>query len=120
VTLGALGGAVKPLTRAEILALPPAIGLPDLGRALGVSAPVIRERHRSGELERLGVRIVKLGAQYRVVTSTVWAFLGIGPDDAAGGAGIESRPRRPARQGRPTGSALRSVRAGLAGGDDAA
>ena len=83
MTLGALGGSVKPLSHAEILALPPAIRLADLAAAFGVSEPVIRRQHRSGELERLGIKVVKLGAQYRVVTSTVWAFLGIAPDGQA-------------------------------------
>jgi hypothetical protein len=45
MTLGALGGAVKPLTRAEVIKLAedsPVTTLPMLGRALGVSEPVIR------------------------------------------------------------------------------
>ena len=53
MTLGALGGAVKPLTRAELLELAetsPTTNLVMLGRALGVSEPVIRERARRGEL----------------------------------------------------------------------
>jgi hypothetical protein len=112
MTLGALGGSVKPLSHAEILALPPAIRLADLAAAFGVSEPVIRRQHRSGELERLGIKVVKLGAQYRVVTSTVWAFLGIGPDGQAGGADSEEPPRIGARQRGPTGSALRAVQPG--------
>jgi hypothetical protein len=47
VTLGALGGQVKPLTRAEVLKLAetsPVTNLVMLGRALGVSESVIRER----------------------------------------------------------------------------
>jgi hypothetical protein len=95
------------MSRAEILALPPTHGLPTLGRILGVSEPVIRERARSGELEALGIKVVKLGAQYRVVTASVLAFLGL--DSAADGANSEAAPRRAARPGRPTASALRSV-----------
>jgi hypothetical protein len=109
MTLGALGGSVKPLSRGEILALPPTHALPVLGQIFGVSEPVIRERHRCGELEPLGIKVVKLGAQYRVITSTVWSFLGISPDGAADGAGSEARPRRAARQPRSSASALRSV-----------
>ena len=86
MTLGALGGSVKPLSRAEILALPPTHGLPVLGQILGVSEPVIRARARNGELDKLGIKVVKLGAQYRVITSTVHAFLGIHPDGQASGA----------------------------------
>ena len=96
-----------PLSRAEIAALPPVIDLPTLGRALGVSEPVIRERARSGELGAIGIRIVRLGAQYRVVTASLLAFLGV--DGAADGANSESRPRRSARPGRPSASVLRSV-----------
>jgi hypothetical protein len=102
-----------PLSRAEILALPPTHGLPTLGKILGVSEPVIRERARLGELDKLGIKVVKLGAQYRVVTASVWAFLGLDP--AADGASTEAQPRRAARPGRPTASALRSV----SGGDEA-
>ncbi len=98
---------MTPMSAAELRALPPVIGLPVLGRALGVSEPVIRERARRGELEPLGIKVVRLGAQYRVVTSSVLAFLGL--DAAADGAGIESQPRPCARQGRATASALRSV-----------
>jgi hypothetical protein len=96
-----------PLSRAEILALPPVIGLPTLGRVLGISEPVVRERARRGELEPLGIRVLRLGAQSRVVTASVWAFLGI--DAAADGGGGEAQPRRPARQRKATASALRSV-----------
>ena len=127
MTLGALGGAVKPLARAEILALPPTHGLPVLGQILGVSEPVIRAHARNGELDELGIKVVKLGAQYRVVTSSVWAFLGIGPDGQAGGADSEELPRIGARQPGPTASALRAVQPGggpgglrAGGGADAA
>ena len=87
MTLGALGGSVKPLTRAEILALPSAIDLPTTGRAFRVSEPTIRAQHRSGELERLGIKVVKLGAQYRVITATLWNFLGNGPSGRGQGLG---------------------------------
>lgn len=100
------------MSRAEILALPPTHGLPTLGKILGVSEPVIRERARRGELELLGIKVVRLGAQYRVIISTVWAFLGI---DAADGASSEARPRRAARRGKATASALRSVSGDEAG-----
>jgi hypothetical protein len=107
---GRAGVVTAPLSRAEILALPPTHGLPVLGRILGVSEPVIRERARRGELAELGIKVVKLGAQYRVVTASVWAFLGLDP--AADGANGEAPPRRAARQGKATASALRSVRGG--------
>ena len=89
VTLGALGGAVKPLTRAEVLELAeasPTTTLPMLGRALGVSEPVIRERARRGELDKLGIRCLRLGAQWRVITADIVTFLGITRDTEAGPA----------------------------------
>src|SRR6266571_4462035 len=98
---------MTPLSRAETLALPPTHGLSTLGQVFGVSEPTIRAQHRSGELERLGIKVVKLGAQYRVITSTVWAFLGIGPDVQASCADSEEPPRIGAGQRSPTGSALR-------------
>ena len=102
-----------PLNRAEIMALGPVIDLVTLGKALGVSEPTIREQARSGHLDAIGIRIVKLGAQRRVVTASLWAFLGI--DLAADGADSEAQPRRPARQGWPTASVLRSVSGDEAG-----
>jgi len=54
-----------------------------LARAFGISEPVARERNRLGEWERLGIRVVRLGAQYRVVTADVLRVLDV--DGAAGG-----------------------------------
>lgn len=68
------------MTRAELLALPPVTDLATLARAFGVSEPVARDRHRRGELERLGIRVLRLGAQWRVVTADLLAVLGVHPD----------------------------------------
>ena len=86
MTLGALGGAVKPLTRAELLALPPATTLVMLGRAFSVSEPVARERQRRGEWAAMGIRVRKLGQQYRVITADIWRELGIAPEGGSGDA----------------------------------
>jgi hypothetical protein len=67
----------RQLTHAEILDLPPTCTLADLARALGVSEPTIRACRRSGELERLGIRVNRLGAQHRVVTASLHAYLGL-------------------------------------------
>ena len=104
-----------PMSRAEILALPPAIDLVTLGRALGLSEPTIREQARSGRLNELGIRVVRLGARWLVITESVWRFLGIDP--AADRANGEAAPRRPAGRRQATASALRSV---IPGGRDAA
>jgi len=68
------------LSRAELLALPPATCLPVLGAAFGLSEPVARERHRRGEWAAMGIRVVRLGHQYRVVTADIWRVLGVSPD----------------------------------------
>lgn len=66
---------VKPLTRAELLALPPATDLATLGRAFGISEPVTRERQRLGEWAAMGIRILRLGQQWRVVTADILRVL---------------------------------------------
>ena len=103
-----------PLSRAELLALPPVIDLPTLGRALGISEPTVRERARRNELEALGIRVVRLGAQHRVVTASLWAFLGV-DTTAAGGSG-EARGRVAAGQRRPSASVVRLAASDGAGG----
>jgi hypothetical protein len=70
----------EPLTREQLLALPATTNLPTLGRAFGVSEPVARERHRLGEWERLGIRILRLGQQWRVITADMLNVLGVEPD----------------------------------------
>jgi hypothetical protein len=70
------------MSRAEILDLPPATDLRTLGRAFGISEPVARERHRLGEWQRLGIRVLRLGGQWRVVTADIWRVLGIEATDA--------------------------------------
>jgi hypothetical protein len=101
-----------PMPRAEVLALGPVIDLVTLGRALGVSEPTIREQARTGHLDAIGIKVVALGAQRRVVTASLWAFLGLDP--AADGASDEAGPRRAARRRHPAASVVR-----LADGDGA-
>ena len=96
----------QPLSRAELLELPPVINLVTLGRALGLSEPVVREQARRGEIAALGIRVLHLGAQYRIPTADVLRFLGIDspepeakwrrPDRKASGRNsVESSPARP-------------------------
>jgi hypothetical protein len=77
----------QPLSKAELLELPPVINLATLGRALGLSEPVVRERARRNEFAALGIRVLQLGAQYRVPTADVLRFLG-----------VDSPPPRAARE----------------------
>ena len=107
MTLGASGGRIRPLTRTQLLELAetsPTTNLVMLGRALGVSEPVIREQARRGELAALGIRVNRLGAQWRVITAGILAYLGItrdtetaGPVPSPGPADIT--PLRPSAKG---------------------
>ena len=104
--------AARQLTRDQILALPPTVNLVTLAECLGLSEPTIRACHRSGELDRLGIKINKLGAQHRVITSSVWDYLGISlparaSTESAGGNGAGRR--------KPTAPALRAVADGEGG-----
>jgi hypothetical protein len=71
---------------------------------LGSPSRLFRERARQDEFEPLGIKVVRLGAQYRVITSSVLACLGV---DAADSANSEAHPRWPARQGRATAPLIR-------------
>jgi hypothetical protein len=95
------------LSRAEILALPPVITLAMLADCLGVSEPTIRQCQRSGELERLGIRVSKLGAQHRVITATLHAYLGL-----VDGVSTVPAASNGAGQGRASGPSMRPVRGG--------
>lgn len=87
------GRVVKPLSREELRTLPATTDLPTLGRAFGISEPIARERHRRGEFAALGIRIVRLGAKWRVITADMLQALGVTQDDdpASTDAGPSSR-----------------------------
>ena len=70
---------VKPLTRAELRALPPVTNLATLGLAFGVSEPTARERRVRGEWADMGIRVLPIGQQWRVVTADILRILGIDP-----------------------------------------
>jgi hypothetical protein len=89
----------RQLNRAEIMALPAASTLADLAGCLGLSEPVVRRLLHNGELASMGIRVVRLGQQYRVITSSVWLVLGLvrPPQLAAvqpGKPGLRSGSRR--------------------------
>jgi len=50
------------------------INLVTLGKALGLSEPVVRERARRDEFAELGIRVLRLGAQYWCRQPTSCAF----------------------------------------------
>jgi hypothetical protein len=97
--------AARRYTREQILALPPSSTLADLAACFGVSEPVIRRALVSGELAALGIKVNKLGAQHRVVTASVLAYLGL-----ADGASTAPASRAGAGQRGPAAPALRSVK----------
>jgi hypothetical protein len=88
MTLGVKGGALKPLSRDELLALArrhPVFNLAQTGQAFRVTEPVIREMHRRGELEQMGIRVLRLGAQYRIPASDILRVLGLDSDSTGEG-----------------------------------
>jgi hypothetical protein len=96
--------SARQLSRREILGLPPTMSLATLAGCLGVSEPTVRALNRNGELAALGIRVNRLGAQYRVVTATVLAYLGM-----ADGASPVTARSNGAEQPKPSGPALRPV-----------
>jgi len=67
----------------EVLSQPPTMTLATLARCLGKSEPTIRKAHRNGELAALGIKVNRLGSTNVVVTTTVWAYLGLTPASSA-------------------------------------
>jgi hypothetical protein len=88
----------QPLSKAELLELPPVINLATLGRALGLSEPVVRERARRNEFAALGIRVLQLGAQYRVPTADVLRFLGIESPEPTPSRALRTLPAQPRRK----------------------
>jgi hypothetical protein len=66
----------QPLSRAELLALPPVINLATLGEPSACPSPWSGSARR-GEFGALGIRVLQLSAQYRVPTADVLRFLDI-------------------------------------------
>ncbi|MEJ8643607.1 hypothetical protein WKI68_23995 [Streptomyces sp. MS1.HAVA.3] len=64
----------KPLTTAEILALPAAIDVVTAGRALGIARTTSYELARRGAFP---IPLLRLGAQYRARRVDLLALLGI-------------------------------------------
>lgn len=92
MTLGACGGRVKPLTRTELIKLAetsPTTNLVMLGRALGLSEPVVREMRRRGDLAAMGIRVLALGRlpQYRIPVADILAVVGIDLETEKAGRG---------------------------------
>ncbi len=100
----------KPMSTDEVLALgsTSVITLAELGRILGLSEPTVRRARERGELEALGIKVSKLGAQYLVVTSSVLAYLGL-----ADRTSTAPSPEDGAGRGKPSGPVLRLASGGV-------
>jgi hypothetical protein len=95
MTLGASGGRVQPLTRAEVLELAensPLIGTAMAARALGITEPLLREMANSGELEKAGIRVLRLGRLLKYPAADILAVLGIEPDTGSAGPAPPADP----------------------------
>jgi hypothetical protein len=108
MTLGALGGKDKPLTRAELLELAetsPTTTLSMLGRALGVSEPGVREMRRRGQLEQMGIRVLPCGSKFRIPVIDILRAVGLDQDVGTAGPAPPADPaaitqlRRPSPKG---------------------
>jgi predicted DNA-binding transcriptional regulator AlpA len=87
------------LTREELLSLPASIDLVTAAQALGIGRTTAYQLARAGAFP---VKVLRLGARYRVVTSALLATLDIDP--ATGGAGAaDDVPRTPLRPARGSG-----------------
>jgi hypothetical protein len=49
----------------------PTLSIAETAVVLGVSADLIRAMHRRGELEKLGIRVLRLGTRLRVSTASL-------------------------------------------------
>jgi excisionase family DNA binding protein len=76
--------AHPPMTRAELLALPPVVDLwPTAARVLGVGRSSAYELVKTGEWP---TRVLRLGRLIRVPTAELLAYVGVTPDEGAGAA----------------------------------
>jgi excisionase family DNA binding protein len=89
VSLGSRGGTLRRLTRAELLDLEersPAFDLQTLARALGIADSTAREMIHRGDIEALGIPVLRLGREYQFPASDVLRVLGIRDTDGENGA----------------------------------
>lgn len=78
--------AAKPLTVAEVMALPAVVDIVVAGRAFGLGRTTAYMLARRGEFP---CRVVRVGSAYRVPTADLWRELG-----------LESVPTQPAPSSR--------------------
>ncbi len=65
---------MESISREELLALPPSTNLVTAGRAIGIGRTKAHQLARAGAFP---VRVLRVGATYRVVTADLLALLGL-------------------------------------------
>jgi hypothetical protein len=89
-------------TPEAIRALGATTNLPTLGSILGVSRWKAYKMTQTGEWEQVGIRIVPVGAQYRVVVQSILDVLGYDDARDTGNGHDPSTPGPTAAEERPT------------------
>lgn len=71
---------------AQILASAgPTVSVRETAVVLGCSIDLVRSMHRRGELDKLGIRVLRLGSKIRISTASLRRAVQA-DDDSAGGA----------------------------------
>jgi hypothetical protein len=72
----------------------PTLSVRETATVFGVSSDLVRAMHRRGELDGLGIRVLRLGSRIRISTASLRRAIQVDdtPLDADGG-GADSRPR---------------------------
>jgi hypothetical protein len=68
---------MRALTPAQVLALPAVVDLTTGGQALGRGRTAMYEALHTGELEALGLRVLRLGKSYKIRRCDLLRVLGI-------------------------------------------
>lgn len=58
----------------------PTVGIPEAARVLGISRDLVYAMHHRGELDELGIRVLRLGSRLRVTTASLRRALGADQD----------------------------------------
>jgi hypothetical protein len=100
---------MNPWTAESIQALGPTTDVPTLGSIFDCSPWKAYHMARTGQWEKLGVKIIRLGSKYRVVVPSVLEVLGYvhganSGDRSRATAGFNHRPRADLKGGDPADS----------------
>lgn len=64
----------------------PTVSVKETATVLGVSADLVRSMHRRGELDALGIRVLRLGTRIRISTSSLRRAVQAEQDSSGGAA----------------------------------